>query len=99
VIEALQVEGHPIAPGFAGENITVSGITWADLRPGSRIDIGPLRLLISAHAIPCAKNAAWFADRDFTRIDHQANPGWSRLYAIPLNSATVAVGDSVVVEP
>ena len=31
VIAALNAEGHPITPGVAGENITVSGIDWACL--------------------------------------------------------------------
>ncbi len=34
VIGALRAEGHPIQPGAAGENITVSGIDWPTLRTG-----------------------------------------------------------------
>lgn len=37
VIDLLRAEGHPIAPGTAGENITISGVDWSDLRPGARI--------------------------------------------------------------
>jgi len=99
VIAALAADGHPIAAGNAGENITVGGVEWAALRPGSRIDIGDVPLLITAHAIPCAKNAQWFADRDFNRILHDRNPGFSRLYAVPLTPGMVAVGDRVVIEP
>ncbi len=55
-------------------------------------------MLVSAHAIPCAKNAQWFSDRDFKRILHERYPGFSRLYAIPLGSGTVTVGDIVSVE-
>jgi len=99
VIAQLQSEGHPIAAGNAGENVTIEGINWAALRPGSLIQIGAVPMLITAHAIPCAKNAQWFSDRDFRRILHDRNPGLSRLYAIPLSSASVAVGDEVVVEP
>lgn len=99
VIEALCAEGHPIGAGFAGENVTVAGVDWTSLRPGSRIDLGDVPLLISAHAIPCAKNAQWFSDRRFDRILHEKHPGWSRLYAIPLAPGTVHRGDQVTVEP
>jgi len=99
VISSLRAEGHPIAAGNAGENITLSGIGWSELRPGSRITVGPVPMLVSAHAIPCAKNAQWFSDQNFNRILHDRHPGFSRLYAIPLSPGTVSVGDPVVVEP
>lgn len=99
VIAALQEEAHPIAAGNAGENVTIDGVDWASLRPGSRIDVGEVPMLLSAHAIPCAKNAQWFHDLDFNRILHDRHPGWSRLYAIPLGAGTVRPGDSVTVEP
>lgn len=95
VLAALRDEGHPIEAGFAGENITVSGITWAELRPGTRIIVGDIPLLITAHAVPCAKNAAWFVDRNFRRMDHPKHPGWSRLYAVPLASGELRPGDRV----
>lgn len=98
VLSNLQAAGHPIAAGNAGENITIDGVDWSTLRPGARIDVGPVSMLVSAHAIPCAKNAQWFSDRDFRRILHDENPGFSRLYAVPLSAGTVAVGDPVTVE-
>ncbi len=97
VLAALRAEGHVIEAGFAGENITVGGIDWNSLRPGSRLTVGPISMLVSAHAIPCAKNAAWFADGYFNRMLHSRHPGWSRLYAIPLDSGTVRPGDPVTV--
>ncbi len=99
VIAELAAAGHPIAAGNAGENITVAGIDWAALQPGARIDVGSVPMLISAHAIPCAKNAQWFADRNFNHILHDDNPGFSRLYAIPLGTGAIAAGDAVIVEP
>jgi MOSC domain-containing protein YiiM len=56
-------------------------------------------MLISAHAVPCAKNGQWFNDRIFNRILHSEHPGSSRLYAIPLGSGEVSIGDPVTVEP
>jgi len=97
VIDALKAEGHPINPGLAGENITVAGIDWASLRPGSRIAIGEIDVLISSYAIPCAKNAGWFTDRYFNRMHHAKHPGWSRLYGIPIGDGTISRDDPVIV--
>jgi MOSC domain-containing protein YiiM len=100
VIEALQAEGHPIFPGAAGENITIAGIDGRSLRPGTVVSIGDeVRLQLSAYAIPCKKNAAWFADGDFRRMLHDLHPGWSRIYATVLQPGEVHTGDAVVVEP
>lgn len=97
VIESLNEQGHPIAAGMAGENITVDGVEWASLHPGSRITVGGIAMLISSHATPCSKIAAGFTDRSFKRVDHDEHPGWSRLYAIPLAEGAIAVGDAVSV--
>jgi MOSC domain-containing protein YiiM len=35
LIRALQREGHSITAGTAGENLTVSGLEWAAMAPGS----------------------------------------------------------------
>ena len=99
VIDALRAEGHPVTPGAAGENVTVSGVDWSTIRPGVRVQVGGALAEISAFATPCAKNAQWFSDRDFGRIDHNRHPGWSRAYAWVLDGGDVAPGDPVIVEP
>jgi MOSC domain-containing protein YiiM len=99
VIDRLVAEGHPIFSGAAGENVTVAGIDWAALRPGSRLVVGGAELEITTPALPCAKNAQWFADRDFNRMHHERHPGDSRLYALVVTPGPVAVGDDVEVEP
>jgi MOSC domain-containing protein YiiM len=99
VIDALRAEGHPIRAGAAGENVTLTGIDWTTIRPGVRLTIGPAVVEISAFATPCAKNAQWFADGEFRRIDHERNPGWSRAYAWVLRGGELHAGDEVVVEP
>lgn len=99
VIGALRAEGHPIAAGNAGENLTLSGLDWAALRSGTRLRVGGVLAELSLPATPCAKNARWFAGRDFMRMSHDRHPGWSRWYATVLAPGTVAVGDAVVVEP
>ena len=99
VIDALRAEGHPIEPGSAGENITLAGIDWRTIRPGTQLLIGEVLAEVSAWSTPCAKNAGWFADRDFHRMDHDRHPGWSRAYAWVREPGTIRVGDAVVVEP
>lgn len=99
VIDALRAEGHPIEAGAAGENITISGVDWASIRPGTQLVVGDVLAEISAWATPCKKNAQWFADRDFNRMSHDRHPGWSRAYAWVREPGTIRQGDPVVVEP
>jgi MOSC domain-containing protein YiiM len=99
VIDALRAEGHTPYPGAAGENLTLAGVAWATIRPGVRMAIGDTLVEISAFATPCAKNAQWFADGDFRRIDHNHRPGRSRAYAWVLAGGEVEAGAEVVVEP
>lgn len=99
VIERLRAEGHPVAPGLAGENITVAGVDWATLRPGVQVQVGTALLELSAYAAPCKKNAAWFLEGEFNRMAHEREPGVSRLYASVLRDGEVAAGDQVIVEP
>jgi MOSC domain-containing protein YiiM len=97
VVEALQAEGHPIEPGQAGENISIRGLDWAALRPGTLLHIGDVTVELSAYATPCKKNAAWFVAGDFDRMSHDRHPGTSRLYASVLETGTVRPGDPVTV--
>ncbi|MEO6318493.1 MAG: MOSC domain-containing protein [Acidimicrobiales bacterium] len=99
VIGALQAEGHPIAPGLAGENITVTGVDWSTIRPGVQLLVGDVLAEISAYAVPCKKNARWFTGGDFNRMSHDRHPGWSRAYAWVREPGTIRSGDPVIVEP
>ena len=100
VVRALQAEGHPVAPGATGENISLEGVPWTDLHPGMRLGIGDEVVVeLSAYALPCKKNAGWFIGGDFGRMDPGRHPGWSRLYASVVRDGVVRVGDPVVIEP
>jgi MOSC domain-containing protein YiiM len=99
VIDALRAEGHPIEPGLAGENVSIAGVDWRTIRPGTQLLIGDVLAEISAWSSPCKKNAAWFADRDYLRMDHERHPGWSRAYAWVREPGTIRQGDTVVIEP
>ncbi len=98
VIADLAAQGHPIAAGSAGENVTVEGLDWADAVPGVRLSIGTVLCEVSSYAAPCRKNARWFVDRRFDRIHHRNGPV-SRMYATVLGPGRIAVGDEVVLEP
>ena len=94
-IAALQAEGHPIAPGSTGENLTIGGLDWGALGVGDRLRVGALLIEITGYAAPCNNIAGSFADGISKRISQKLHPGWSRLYARVLAEATVRAGDPV----
>ncbi len=96
VIERFKAEGHPIEPGFAGENLTISGLDWFSIEPGARLEIGPdIEAEVTHYATPCSKNAQWFVNGDFTRMLQSRHPGESRLYARVLRGGALTTGDEV----
>ena len=96
VIERFQDEGHPIEPGYAGENLTISGLDWAELVPGSKLAIGDEVVAeITSYTSPCATNAAWFKEGDFTRMLQSRHPGESRVYARVIRTGEITEGDAV----
>lgn len=100
LIERMQDEGHSIDAGSSGENLTLAGLAWDRLQPGTKLKIGPdVRLEVSSYCAPCELNARWFRDRDITRISQRTNPGWSRLYARVIRSGVVRPGDVIEVLP
>jgi MOSC domain-containing protein YiiM len=100
VIDALRGEGHDLAPGAAGENLTLSGIDWSTVRPGTRLRVGSDAVLeVTSWAAPCKKIAHCFTGRDFSRIEHDRRPGWARAYAAVLTDGEVARGDEALLEP
>lgn len=98
VIDAFRAEGHPLGPGDAGENVTVSGLPWPEVRPGVRLRIGSVLCEVSAYAIPCAKNARWFLDGRFSLMHHDRGPV-SRVYATVLEPGGITAGDAAHLEP
>ncbi|MYK25656.1 MAG: MOSC domain-containing protein [Dehalococcoidia bacterium] len=95
-IEALQTEGHPITPGGAGENITITGLDWDAVAPGTQLRLGDSVLIeITGYTAPCYKIEANFSDGDFNRINQKTNPGWSRAYAKVIEGGPLLPGDSV----
>ena len=98
VIEALVAEGHPIAPGATGENITLAGVDWNEVVPGARIAIGDEVILeVTRFTTPCSTIRASFKDRDSNRIHQNLHPGSSRAYAKVLREGMMRPGDAVSV--
>jgi MOSC domain-containing protein YiiM len=96
-IRALRAEGHPIDIGTTGENLTVSGLVWTEILPGTQIAIGGVRLRVTKYAGPCINIKPSFAGGDFSRISEKRHPGWSRVCARVVTPGIVRVGDAVEV--
>lgn len=96
VIEALREEGNPIFPGSTGENVTVSGLPWAQLVPGTRLTIGTVELEVTKYASPCKTIGGSFRDGYFNRISQKLYPGWSRIYTRVITLGDIRVGDEII---
>jgi MOSC domain-containing protein YiiM len=95
-IHALQAEGHPIDVGTAGENVTIEGIDWDLVVPGTRMKLGAEVLLeVTSFTSPCETIRESFMDGRFVRISQKLHPGWSRVYARVLSEGEVRFGDSI----
>ena len=99
VIEKLAREGHPIAPGSTGENVTIRGLDWSQLEPGTRLRLGAdLLVEITSYAAPCKTIAPSFSDGNVSRLNQLTAPGQSRLYAEVIREGVIRSGDPVSVE-
>jgi MOSC domain-containing protein YiiM len=93
VILKLQAEGHPIYPGSTGDNVTISGLRWSMLSPGTQLLLGDEVIVeLSWEADPCKNIAASFVDRDFKRLEA---PGEMRWYSRVLRTGTIRVAQRV----
>lgn len=99
LIEALRREGHPIFPGSAGENLTVTGLDWSEMVPGARVRIGATLVELTRYTSPCKTIQDSFVNGRFSRISQKTNPGWSRVYGKVLVGGPINLGDLVAVEP
>ncbi len=95
-IDALAAQGHPIAPGTTGENITTRGIDWSLVVPGARFRLGPeVEIEITRYTTPCENIAGSFSDGGFNRMHQNVVPGNSRVYARVLATGTIRQGDPI----
>jgi MOSC domain-containing protein YiiM len=95
IITRIAGEGHPIAPGSTGENLTIEGLDWSRVAPGVRLRIGEVMLEVTTFTAPCRTIRAAFREGDFTRIHQAQHPGESRVYARVLTEGSVRTGESI----
>jgi MOSC domain-containing protein YiiM len=99
-IARLQTEGHPIAPGTTGENITLAGVDWSEMTPGARLALGDEVVIeVTDYATPCKTIRESFVDQEFVRISQKLRPGESRIYARILREGTIHPGDNARLLP
>ena len=95
-IRVLQAEGHDVSPGAIGENLTVEGLDWERVTPGSRLELGAGVLIeVTRYTSPCFKIKQRFADGDISRVSQKSHPGGSRVYARVLTTGEIRRGDTV----
>ena len=95
-IERLQADGHRVAPGSVGENLTTTGIEWSTLPLGTRARVGERLLLeLASSTTPCETQRPNFSDGRFSRINIALHPTDSRMYARVLEEGFVRPGDAV----
>lgn len=96
VIQLLRAEGHPIAPGTAGDNLTLEGLDWSLVIPGARLRFsGGVELEIVSFTVPCSTIRPSFKDSNSKRIKQELHPGHSRVYARVLKEGVLQTGASV----
>jgi MOSC domain-containing protein YiiM len=92
----LEAEGHPIYPGALGENVTVSGIDWTAVEPGTQMRLGDEVVIeITRYTTPCNSISDSFNDGKYQRIAQNVHPGFSRVYARVLRGGRVSIGQPV----
>jgi len=95
-IRALAAEGHPITPGSIGENVTIEGLEWSDVEPGTRMRLGERVVVeVTRYTAPCFNITSSFTDGDYSRVSQKQQPGSSRVYARVLTEGVIRRDDRV----
>jgi MOSC domain-containing protein YiiM len=95
-LEALRAEGHPVAPGVLGENLTVAGLDWSAVGPGDRFRLGGSVVIeVTRFTSPCRNIRGAFHDGECGRVSENRHPGWSRVYARVLAPGEIRAGDPI----
>src|SRR5215471_3567688 len=99
-IERVRADGHAIAPGAVGENLTTVGIEISTLPVGTLLAIGDEVVLEISHpANPCDVIKGVFTGGKSGRISILLHPTDSRMYARVLAEGVVRRGDAIRVSP
>ncbi len=97
-IQEIKDEGHSVAPGLTGENITTEGLDLANIPFDTKLALGDTVVIqLTKYTVPCRKNAQWFLDGNIGRMDSDFHPQSSRVYASVLTGGTLRTGDTITV--
>lgn len=97
-IRRVAAEGHPIAPGTTGENLTTEGFDVSALPLGTRLAIGDeLVVELSAATNPCRTIRHSFEGERYGRLGSATHPDDSRMYARVVHEGTVRPGDPIAI--
>jgi MOSC domain-containing protein YiiM len=80
-LAALAAEGFPLGAGSLGENLTIEGIDFRQLRAGQRFYAGEALIELTTLRVPCAELDLY-------------NPGGERLLQARLYDAQAKAGDA-----
>lgn len=105
----LAAQGYPVFPGALGENVTVEGLDFRQLRLAQRLRIGPVTVEITKLRVPCELLDVFNSTTAPGRIQDEvydasvkagdsSSPRWGRggYYAAVLTPGILRVGDPVV---
>ena len=99
-IRRVAAEGHPIAPGTTGENLTIEGIDVSTLPVGTRLTVGDEVVVeLSGPADPCRTIRHSFSDLRFGRLGIATHPDDSRMYARVVREGVVRPNDPIILAP
>jgi MOSC domain-containing protein YiiM len=95
-IGRVAADGHPIAPGTTGENVTTEAIELATLPMGTRLAVGrEVVLALTQHVTPCTTIAGSFTDGHYERLSVKRHPSDARVYASVEREGTIRPGDEI----
>jgi MOSC domain-containing protein YiiM len=97
-IEELKAQGYPVYPGALGENLTVSGIPFREVRIGDRFQAGEVTFEITKLRKPCRTLDSIQIGIQLSLYD--TKPGaelWGRggFYARILREGVIRPGDTI----
>ncbi len=100
LLAQLREEGWPVQPGDLGENVTLAGVSYDALTPGTVLRLGEVRLQVSKACDPCTvlytlPYVGVERGPEFLRVMN-GRRGW---YARVLHGGVVRSGSPVEVAP
>ncbi len=98
VMAELAGRGHSIGPEAAGQHLTLSGVDWLRLRPGTRLLAGTAHLELAYPVIP-RQQGRWFSDRNIGRLSHDEHPECAGWHAWVRRPGLIRPCDVAVISP